>query len=621
MLLFPPVTFAKALLSDINLNEKPDGRIEIDIEASSSYKYLVHAIKNDLIIELDAAGFNNSIIEKFRNNGQINANIASIDFEENPDGSAKIIIHTKKLTDFKFYISAKTGIATPYGFDKQVIKTNQKSNAIKQPKIYAPKEKIEKQNLRYTSNTEPLSTESDLFMPDDISNHSAKKGKRLDTNNVVVPDGYFNKPEPFKEREVQEIKPPLRAEKKEVLVQDEPKVEKNIINKPVPISKLIETLNNDDIEESNIPKLTEENNFQDASTEEAIKSGALTQKSMTNNEPEAESFDENSSIIASIKQIPNGSKNKPLVLTPKGSKTVNGDAAGPAFEKNYPVKSELESSIAIKSRDLIYLPLGLSEEFLFDETPVENIEIPIPKSGMTSDGDLAFTVITPEGSYEKRAPIQKINPVSNDSYSYSVSSDNRVIDVSEQFNEKDKLKLKRLIMEAKDLYNLGNSAEAEIKYKQAITLNPKRPWGYIAIAGLYETDERFNDAIMAYNEAIKYLPDKVELLYNIALDYYRVGNFTNAENYLNKVISSSPNFVLAYYNLGTLYYKLSEYDKAVEYLQKAISLNPVLADAHYNLALAYLSLDKKQEALKSFEQCKNIDPFDKQCSQMVDKLK
>jgi tetratricopeptide (TPR) repeat protein len=143
----------------------------------------------------------------------------------------------------------------------------------------------------------------------------------------------------------------------------------------------------------------------------------------------------------------------------------------------------------------------------------------------------------------------------------------------------------------------------------------------VILAGFYENQKRYGEAISSYNQALTLLPDKMELLYNLAINYYKNGDQENAIKNLLRLVANNPGFTLAYYNLGTLYYQTQEYDKSIQYLGKAVKLNPVLTDAYYNLGLAYLNSGKNNEAVANFEKCKSIDPEDKECSSIISKVK
>ncbi|MEW5822279.1 MAG: tetratricopeptide repeat protein, partial [Cyanobacteriota bacterium] len=270
----------------------------------------------------------------------------------------------------------------------------------------------------------------------------------------------------------------------------------------------------------------------------------------------------------------------------------------------------------IEPREIDSFPLGLSENFEEYNEDSNMLVIPAPKPAYASDRSLAVTVISSKGVEKKQAEVRNLNINGNEVINNSGRPSLRILNRTEV-----KTAFKKYVSEAKDAYAKGKTTEAESLYKMAISVDQNAPWGYIAIASFYEGQERYNEAINAYKKAVKFLPNRVELLYNLALNEYKIGDYQDSIDHLHKVIEIAPGFTLAYYNLGTLYYNLKEYDESIKYLTRAVKLNPVLIDAHFNLGLAYMSDEKINEAAKHFESCLNIDPDDKTCKVIFANLK
>lgn len=626
--LSPLYSFGSTIINDITFEKNPNNSICIDLASSGKFNYFIYAQSNTLFIELKDTRLSEEIYTKINSLKQIDSNVKDVKISDINDNHYKISIELADLKKFKFVLNSKNGISSPYGFDNktkiQTPKTNKidkvnlnewnsnkvSTNTIKpkiKPVIKEYKNINPDDDIITTSNYASTYSETGKTPNSSLENHISSK--RLNESAVNVPANYGEKPEEV----VTPIVEPTISAIEDLSKKVEPKKEepKKIepAYKPIPSEELIKRLQSN-IDE--MPRLIDVK--KSVSTESSSNEEYNTEKPIAGSDNEIVE-----SLISNIKPLPKGkaiildSKTTPDIA-PIGSKTYEVSQQDNQIKQDT-IDTQLDK-INLIPRDLDSLSLGLSEEY--DDLTIDDvIDIPAPKPAYTSDGAIAFTVFSSKATYKGKAPIRPIQMVNDNGnfsgYNYSM------IERGENDNQVS-AKFKNQISDAKNFFRNGKIAQSENAYRKAIAITPQQPWGYIAIASFYESQNRYDEAIRTYNKALSMLPNKVELQYNLALNYYKNKNFSLAIENLSQVITKAPDFTLAYYNLGTLYYKMNEYQKAVEYLKTAVKLNPVLTDAQYNLALAFIKNGNKSEAINHLHQCNDTDPDDRQCTLLLNNI-
>jgi len=115
-------------------------------------------------------------------------------------------------------------------------------------------------------------------------------------------------------------------------------------------------------------------------------------------------------------------------------------------------------------------------------------------------------------------------------------------------------KIKKILLNADNAYNIKNYTTAIKYYEQALTIEPKLPHVYIKIGNICLELSALNDALFYYE----------------------------------KVLQLDKNNFIAYCNIGTVFQKNNQLEEAKEYYLKSIELNPNYVHAHYNLSYILL---------------------------------
>ena len=102
---------------------------------------------------------------------------------------------------------------------------------------------------------------------------------------------------------------------------------------------------------------------------------------------------------------------------------------------------------------------------------------------------------------------------------------------------------------------------------------------------------RYDQALQAFDQALKLKPNDPALISYKATVYYAKGNNATALQLIEQIIKQNPNFGRAYYQRAMIIEKQEKFDQAVADLQKAKSLG-------YGIDPDFIDLMKKKAAEK-----------------------
>jgi tetratricopeptide (TPR) repeat protein len=102
---------------------------------------------------------------------------------------------------------------------------------------------------------------------------------------------------------------------------------------------------------------------------------------------------------------------------------------------------------------------------------------------------------------------------------------------------------------------------------------------------------RYDQALQAFDQALKLKPSDPALISYKATVYYAKGDNSQAMQLIEQIIKQNPNFGRAYYQRAMILEKQEKYDQAVADLQKAKSLG-------YGIDPDFIELIKKKAADK-----------------------
>jgi len=116
-----------------------------------------------------------------------------------------------------------------------------------------------------------------------------------------------------------------------------------------------------------------------------------------------------------------------------------------------------------------------------------------------------------------------------------------------------------------ELSGLSSSAVRKV-LKDFIKKNPGHVGALIELGNQFFTEDKLDDALRSYEEALSSDPNCVEAVYNLANVYYKKRKYSVALRLLHESLEMDPDFSESYYNLGIIYFGLKYFDRALVYL-------------------------------------------------------
>lgn len=101
----------------------------------------------------------------------------------------------------------------------------------------------------------------------------------------------------------------------------------------------------------------------------------------------------------------------------------------------------------------------------------------------------------------------------------------------------------------------------------------------------------YDQALQAFDQALKLKPNDPALITYKGIVYYARGNNAKAMQFFEEAIKLNPNFARAYYQRGMVYQAQEKYSQAIPDLEKAKSLG-------YGVDPDFISLMKRKAAEK-----------------------
>lgn len=155
--------------------------------------------------------------------------------------------------------------------------------------------------------------------------------------------------------------------------------------------------------------------------------------------------------------------------------------------------------------------------------------------------------------------------------------------------------------------------EALKSAQKAIRLNRKNAEAYSRAGTLYSSFNASDSAIFMYNLAIKYAEDDTmrnAYLVNRAAAKGMSRDFEGALADYETSLKFDPNNIATLNNIAAVYSRLGNPAPGISYLKKIVTLDPTFIGAYVNLGFIYSSMDSLALALNYFDKALNIDPDD-----------
>ncbi|MCY3724106.1 MAG: tetratricopeptide repeat protein [Candidatus Poribacteria bacterium] len=164
----------------------------------------------------------------------------------------------------------------------------------------------------------------------------------------------------------------------------------------------------------------------------------------------------------------------------------------------------------------------------------------------------------------------------------------------------------------------GSHDKAIPHLERAIAIAPNLKRAHYHLARAYRKSGNLEAATHAVTETLRFDPNYQrahelanaikQAHYNRGITYLNDERYSEAVTAFQNAITLDPDFTTAHYNLGLTYLKMETYARAVDALQKTITLDRTYKAAHHSLALAYLGQQELGKARAAARETLKLDP-------------
>ena len=157
---------------------------------------------------------------------------------------------------------------------------------------------------------------------------------------------------------------------------------------------------------------------------------------------------------------------------------------------------------------------------------------------------------------------------------------------------------------------LKENAQAVEAYKKFVATNPSQPYEAYNRMGVCQMElGQFEDAVASFQEALKGIPEDVNIMYKMAQSYQKAGQVEQAAETYYRLAELSPRDARVYYNTVINMYNSAQMpDKAAEAARKMIELNPNDPDALFNLGFMLVQMQRYEEAIEILDRVIELNP-------------
>jgi tetratricopeptide (TPR) repeat protein len=163
-----------------------------------------------------------------------------------------------------------------------------------------------------------------------------------------------------------------------------------------------------------------------------------------------------------------------------------------------------------------------------------------------------------------------------------------------------------------DYVLLHDYTDADKWLTRSVEMDPRdqEAWYYLGRAKYSEN--RFQEAIQAFEQCLKFDAKNVKAKDNIGLSYQGLGQVQEAMAAFQTAIAwqadSATKNAQPYINLGSLLLEQNRIEESISYLRQAIEIAPNEPKAHEQLGKAYLQLHQLKNAQSELERAAELSP-------------
>ena len=172
----------------------------------------------------------------------------------------------------------------------------------------------------------------------------------------------------------------------------------------------------------------------------------------------------------------------------------------------------------------------------------------------------------------------------------------------------DKTQSAQFIETARSMMAQDKPQEAIIAYRNAIQAEPDNDVALFELAEVYTVVNQFETAMRYYHLAAGENPENILPLRRLAQIHLANGQLLEARSYVNQVLALDPQYIPAHHILADIQIRERDQAAAIDTLKKAAAIDPENIDTHIRLARIHIQAGDKQNAEMALQNIIAIDP-------------
>jgi tetratricopeptide (TPR) repeat protein len=163
-----------------------------------------------------------------------------------------------------------------------------------------------------------------------------------------------------------------------------------------------------------------------------------------------------------------------------------------------------------------------------------------------------------------------------------------------------------------DYVVLGDFPDADKWFTKSVQWDPTSVLGWYYLGRTKYNENRFEEAVEAFQRCLKLEPRHIKAEDNLGLSYQALGRrddalqaYRNAIDWQADIKTKNPG---PWIDMGGLFLEANQPEKAVEYLRKAVEIAPDDPKAHQQLGKAHFNLNDLPKALIELEKAVDLAP-------------
>jgi len=176
----------------------------------------------------------------------------------------------------------------------------------------------------------------------------------------------------------------------------------------------------------------------------------------------------------------------------------------------------------------------------------------------------------------------------------------------------------QLLKELGDCYTAADDFERAMDcYRQAVSLAPGEPGPYVGLGVIALQSDQLDDAVKAFQAAIRLQPDCSEAHGGMAMVYQRRKDYPQAFEMYLKCLEANPDNLVALLGLFQTSCQMGTFARVIHYLEVFLDMHPDDASVLFCLATLYARDGRLYEARDALVKVLSLDHDKKEATSLL----